>query len=417
MNLFIYLNYCSIVINSMAEELIKRTSYIDKIKPFIGKDLIKILTGQRRVGKSYLLKQLIQEIKETRSSVNIIYIDKELDEFSLITDSKNLHEYVVEHLLDGKENYLFIDEVQEIDSFQLCLRSLLNQKKCDIYCTGSNAAMLSGELATKLAGRYIEFSVHGLSYQEFLIFNQLNDNTESLNLYLTLGGMPYQYNIGINQSIVFEYLKNLYASILLKDVVSRGGIRNVSLLENLVMYLADNVGSLFSAQNISKYLKSQQIMLPTQSVINYLKVLSNAYFVHKVLRADINGLKIFEIGEKYYFEDLGLRNSIRPFNYTRDIGKLMENVVYLHLLRNGYQVYVGKSGDKEIDFMAEKDGERIYVQVAYLLYDEKTIQREFGNLAEIPDNYPKYVVSMDEIKPNNTFKGIKQMHLREFLLS
>lgn len=277
--------------------------------------------------------------------------------------------------------------------------------------------MLSGELATLLAGRYIEFSMHGLSYMEFLEFNQIDNSTENLNLYLTLGGMPYQHHLGLNSAIVFEYLKSLYSTILLKDVVRRENIRNVSLLENLVTYLADNAGSLFSAQNISKYLKSQQINIPTQSVINYLKALSNAYFIHKVSRADIQGLKIFEIGEKYYFEDLGLRNSIRPFNYRGDIGKLMENAVYLHLLRNSYTVYVGKSGDKEIDFMAEKNGERLYVQVTYQLHDDNTIKREFGNLADIPDNYPKYVVSMDEIQPKNSYKGIRQISLREFLTS
>lgn len=399
----------------MSEELITRSGYIEKIKPFIGKHLIKILTGQRRVGKSYMLKQLIAEIQNTQPNSNVIYIDKELEDFSFIKNHKDLDNYVKQHLSVNQKNYLFIDEVQEIEEFQHCLRSLLNQKSCDIYCTGSNASVLSGELATLLAGRYIEFSIHGLSYIEFLEFNQLVESGESLNLYLTLGGMPYQHNIGTDPAIVFEYLKNLYASILLRDVVSRENIRNVALLENLVMFLADNTGSLLSAQNISKYLKSQRISIPIQSVINYLKALTNAYFVHKVSRADIQGMKIFEIGEKYYFEDLGLRNSIRPFNYRGDIGKLMENAVYLHLIRNGYRVFVGKSGDKEIDFMAEKNGERRYIQVTYLLTDENTIEREFGNLNAIPDNYPKYVVTMDELKPLNTYKGIQQVHLRQFL--
>jgi predicted AAA+ superfamily ATPase len=400
----------------MKEKIIFRRQYMEKIRPFIGKDLIKIVTGQRRIGKSYMLKQLIEEIRLSHPDGNIIYIDKELEEFSRLRSSEDLHLYVKDHLLGGKDNFLFIDEVQEIESFQRCLRSLLNQKECDIYCTGSNAKMLSGELATLLAGRYIEFSIHGLIYTEFLEFNQIADSKENLNLYLTLGGMPYQYHLGLEPSIVFEYLKSLYSTILLKDVVSRENIRNVSLLENLVTYLADNTGSLFSAQNISKYLKSQQINIPTQSVINYLKALTNAYFVHKVSRADIQGLKIFEIGEKFYFEDLGLRNSIRPFNYRGDIGKLMENAVYLHLLRNRYTVYVGKSGDKEIDFMAEKNGERVYVQVAYQLGDENTIKREFGNLADISDNYPKYVVTMDDIQSRNTFKGIRQINLKEFLV-
>jgi predicted AAA+ superfamily ATPase len=400
----------------MTEKLIFRKQYMDKIRPFIGKDLIKIITGQRRIGKSYMLKQLIEEIRQVRPESNIIYIDKELEEFSAIRNSGDLHKYVMKHLVEGKDNFLFIDEVQEIESFQRCIRSLLNKAACDIYCTGSNATMLSGELATLLAGRYMEFPIHGLSYPEFLEFNKVSDSNENLNLYMTLGGMPYQYHLGLDPAIVFEYLKSLYSTILLKDVVSRENIRNVSLLENLVSYLADNTGSLFSAQNISKYLKSQQITIPTQSVINYLKALTNAYFIHKVSRADIQGLKIFEIGEKFYFEDLGLRNSIRPFNYRGDIGKLMENAVYLHLLRNRYKVYVGKSGDKEIDFMAEKDGERIYVQVAYQLGDDNIIKREFGNLADIPDNYPKYVVTMDEIQSRNTYKGIKQLNLRAFLM-
>lgn len=395
--------------------LVARPGYLEKLRPFIGKDLIKILTGQRRVGKSYMLKLVIEEIKASDKEANIIYIDKELDAFTFITNYQQLNEYVLQKLAEGKKNYLFIDEIQEIDSFQRCLRSLLNQQKCDIYCTGSNATMLSGELATLMAGRYIELPIHGLSYAEFLEFNKIQNTNDSLNAYLTLGGMPYQHHIGLERTLVFEYLKNVYASILLKDVVSREGIRNVSLLENLVAYLADNTGSLFSAQNISKYLKSQQINIPVQSVINYLKALTNAYFIHKVQRADIKGLKIFETGEKYYFEDLGIRNCIRTFNYRGEIGKLMENAVYLHLLRKGYRVFVGKDGDQEIDFMAEKDGERLYVQVTYLLENESTIQREFGNLLAVADNYPKYVVSMDELKAPNTYKGIEQLHLREFL--
>ncbi|MFC7526766.1 ATP-binding protein [Parapedobacter sp. GCM10030251] len=398
------------------EGIIKRQRYIERVKPFIGKQLIKILTGQRRVGKSYMLKLIIQEIQEREPKANIISIDKELEEFAAITNHQELNEYVLGKLKDNQPNYLFIDEVQEISAFQRCLRSLLNQNTCDIYCTGSSANMLSGELATLMAGRYIEIPIHSLSYKEFLTFNRLSDGTESLQLYLTIGGLPYQHHIGLEPSLVFEYLKNVYASILLKDVVSREGIRNVSLLENLVAYLADNVGSLFSAQNISRYLKSQQVAIPTQSVINYLHALTNAYFIHKVSRADINGLKIFEIGEKYYFEDIGLRNSIRSFNYRGDIGKLMENVVFLHLIRSGFRVFVGKDGDQEIDFMGERNGERLYVQVCYLLTDEKTIQREFGNLAAIADNYPKYVISMDSLSSKNTYKGIRQLSLNEFLM-
>ncbi|HVU57957.1 MAG TPA: ATP-binding protein [Puia sp.] len=394
----------------------KRPGYLESIRPFIGNDIIKILTGQRRVGKSYMLKSIMEEIKASDKEANILYIDKELEEFSFITNHQQLNEYVLQKLSAEKKNYLFIDEIQEIDSFQRCLRSLLNQQKCDIYCTGSNANMLSGELATLMAGRYMEFPIHSLSYSEFLKFNKTEDSNENLNAYLTIGGMPYQHNIGLDKTLVFEYLKNVYASILLKDVVSREGIRNVALLENLVAYLADNTGSLFSAQNISKYLKSQHISIPVQSVVNYLRALTNAYFVHKVSRADIKGLKIFESGEKYYFEDLGIRNCIRTFNYRGEINKLMENAVYLHLLRNGFKAFVGKDGDREIDFIAEKNGERFYIQVAYLLGNESTLKREFGNLTAIRDNYPKYVVTLDEFIPAHTFKGIQQLHLRDFLL-
>jgi predicted AAA+ superfamily ATPase len=396
------------------KNILPRERYLDKIAPFVNKSIIKVLTGQRRVGKSYMMKLLIAQIQKD-TDANIIYIDKEREAFSSITDHTALYEYVQSHLREGAANYLFVDEVQEIAEFQRCLRSLLNEQACDIYCTGSNATMLSGELATQLAGRYIEIPIHALSYTEFLSFNQLENSNESLQLYLTIGGMPYQYHIGTEPQVVFEYLKNVYSSILLKDVVSRENIRNVALLENLVAYLADNTGSLFSAQNISKYLKSQRVNIPVQTVINYLKALTNAYFIHKVSRADINGLKIFEIGEKYYFEDLGILNCLRGLNFGRDVGKLMENAVYMHLLRNDFKVFVGKDGDKEIDFIGEKNGERIYIQVCYLLADPKTIEREFGNLMNIQDNYPKYVVSMDPMIFQSSHKGIRHLHLRTFL--
>ncbi len=397
--------------------IISRSTYFGRIKPFIGKSLIKVLTGQRRVGKSFLLKQIIEHIRNIDKTAHVIYIDKELDEFRDITDEASLYQYVKAQLHDKHNNYLFIDEIQEIEAFEKCLRSLLNEGSCDIYCTGSNANLLSGELATLLGGRHIAIHIHGLSYSEFLNFHQLENNNESLNKYLTIGGMPYLHHLGSDLPVAFEYLRNLYHSILLKDVVARENIRNVAFLENLISYLSDNVGNLFSAQNISKYLKSQSINIPVPTVISYINALTKAFFIYRVPRTEVSGLKVFEIGEKYYFEDLGLRNCIRPFNFTGDIGKLLENAVYMHLLQNGYSVYVGKMGDKEIDFVAEKDGEKLYIQVAYLLADEKIIQREFGNLEEISDNYPKLVVSMDELAPPHSYKGIKRLHLREFLMT
>ncbi len=397
----------------MAKKFIPRDSYIQQIRPFINQNLIKVLMGQRRVGKSYILLQLIEEIKQNCTDANIIFIDKELDDFSDLQDNKSLYAFVASKL-KAKNNYLFIDEVQEIQSFELCLRSLLNEQKCDIYCTGSNAQILSGELSTHLAGRYVAFTVHSLSFQEFLAFHQLEKNNAALNSYLTIGGLPYLANLQPKENVAFEYLKNVYASILLKDVVARENIRNVSFLEDLVAYLSDNTGSLFSAHNISKYLKSQHISLTPQTIMNYLHTLCNAFFIYRVPRADVTGLKIFEVGEKYYFEDLGIRNILRSFNFRKDVGKLMENAVYMHLIRNNYTVYVGKLQDKEIDFVAEKGGKRLYVQVTYMLYDEKIIEREFGNLLQIPDQYPKFVVSMDEIRVDD-YKGIHQVHLLDFL--
>jgi hypothetical protein len=399
----------------MKAAYIKRPVYLDRIKPFIGKEIIKVITGQRRVGKSYILLQLIDEIRNIYPDCNIIYINIELHEFDAIRTHTALFQYIEKKLVKGKENFLLIDEIQEVKSFELCLRSLLAESKCDIFCTGSNAQMLSGELATSLSGRYIQFPVYSLSYSEFLEFHSLKNSNESLVKYLKFGGMPYLMHTGLDQNVAFEYLKNVNSTILLKDVVARENIRNVFFLENLTAFLADNTGSVLSALNISKYLKSQQQNMPTQTVLNYLHALSNAYYLHRVQRADINGMKIFEVGDKYYFEDLGLRNAIRSFEYRNDVNMLMENVVYLHLRRKNYNVYVGKLGNKEIDFMAELNGERIYFQVTYMLFDKKTIDREFGNLMSIDDHYPKFVISMDEVSAGSDFKGVRQLHLRDFL--
>jgi hypothetical protein len=400
----------------MKSEYIKRPLYIDRIKPFIGKQIIKVITGQRRVGKSYILLQLIDEIRQIHPDANIIYINIEINEFEIIRTHTALYQYVSSKLQEGVPNFLMVDEIQEVKSFELCLRSLLAESKCDIFCTGSNAHMLSGELATTLSGRYIQFPIYSLSYSEFLEFHKLPNETKSLIQYLKFGGMPYLIHTGLESEVVMEYLRNVNSTILLKDVVARENIRNVSFLENLTAFLADNTGSLLSAFNISKYLKSQQQLVPTQTVLNYLRALTNAFYIHKVQRAEVKGLKIFESSDKYYFEDLGLRNAIRHFDYRYDVNKLMENVVYLQLKRNGYMVFVGQLAHKEIDFMAEKDGERIYIQVAYMLTDQNTINREFGNLLSIDDQYPKYVVTMDEISVGSDYKGIRQIHLRDFLM-
>ncbi len=398
-------------------QFINRDLYNEKVTPFIDKNIIKVFTGQRRVGKSYMLLQLMDDIRHRNADANILYINKEFSEYGGIRNNVDLDVYLAEHLQDGRHNYLFIDEVQDIDGFEHSLRSIQAKEQADIYVTGSNAKMLSGELATHLSGRYIEIAVHSLGYNEFLEFHNLKPDNTSLRSYLTFGGLPYLRNLSLTEDIAFEYLRNVYSTILLKDVVKREGIRNVDFLETLAHYTGDNVGCLFSANNISRYLKSQRINISTIQVINYLHALQNAFLIHKVQRIEISGLRKFEIGEKYYFEDMGLRNSQPGFSFQQDISKLMENAVYLHLVRLGYDVYVGQLGaGKEIDFVARKGDKMVYVQVAYQVSSDITRQREFGNLQVIPDNYPKYVISLDEWLSGSNVSGIHHLHLGEFLL-
>lgn len=396
-------------------EYIKRPKYVEKIRPFIGKPVIKVLMGQRRVGKSYVLRQLSDEILVQIPEANILYVNKEWDEFKDIRDQSDLLTFVEANVKSGQPNFLMVDEVQEILEFQKAIRHLLSKENCDIYLTGSNAAILSGELATYLSGRYVAVEVYGLDFEEFLHFHRLESNHESLEAYLKFGGLPFLHHLGLQGNAPFEYLKNVYSTILLRDVVAREGIRNVFLLENLVSFLADNVGSLLSANNIHKFLKSQKINLSVPVVISYLHSLANAFVVYKVPRSEVGGLKIFEVGEKYYFEDLGLRNAIRGFNPAKDLHKLLENLVFLHLKRQGYAVFVGKLGEREIDFVAEKESRRIYIQVALTMINESTRDREIGNFQAIEDNYPKYVVTWNDPFGQGDWGGIQQMNALEFL--
>lgn len=397
-------------------KLINRKDYTERIAPFINKNIIKVFTGQRRVGKSCILRQIKEHIESSVPNSNTISINKELEEFAFILSHEELTAYVKAHLKEGHANYLFIDEVQDIKGFEHSLRSLQAQDACDIFITGSNATMLSSELSTYLSGRYVEFHIHSLSYREFLTFNRLSPSTPTLRKYLTYGGLPYLSNLDLENDIVFEYLRNVYSTILLKDVVKREGIRNVDFLETLALYTADNVGNLFSANNISRYLKSQRVNISPLQVINYLRALQNAYLINKVRRIDINGLKTFEIGDKYYFEDLGLRNCHFGFNMQGDIHKLMENAIFLHLSQLRYEVFTGQQkGGREIDFVARINEDVVYIQSSYLMHDEATQKREFGNLQAITNNYPKYVVSLDEWTSGSNVEGIHHVHLGEFL--
>jgi hypothetical protein len=374
------------------------------------------LTGQRRVGKSFVLRELAETIRGMFPEANIVYINKEKRAFNSIKDDADLSAYVAERLPEGGQNFLLIDEVQDIKGFEHTLRSLNADEECQIVVTGSNAKMLSSELSTYLGGRYIDIHIQSLSYREFLDFHQLEDSAASLDRYLRFGGLPHLYRIGLdNEDLVWEYVQNIYNTIVLKDVVQREGLRNVTLFENLMAYVSDNAGQLVSATSLSKYLKAQRIELTPLSAVNYLKAAANAYIVNKVPRYDIHGKRLLETNDKYYFEDLGLRNLLAGDNRTNDIEKVMENAVYLHLKNLGFKVTVGALANGEIDFVAEKTGRTAYVQVAYLLADEATVNREFGNLMRIQNNYPKYVVSMDPISRPQDFKGITHIPLRTFL--
>jgi predicted AAA+ superfamily ATPase len=398
----------------MIEKYIKRKLYIDRLKPYIGKSVIKVIVGQRRVGKSFLLFQIMDElIVRGYKKENIVCINKEKLEFDHIRDYKDLVLHVRNQAKKNKIKAIFIDEIQDIALFEKALRHWHAGGKYDVYCTGSNANLLAGELATYLSGRFIKLEVFSLSYLEFLDFHKLQSGKESLLKYIRYGGLPYLINLELNDLVVFDYLKNIYSTIVLKDIVVRFGVRNVVFLEKLIEYLADNIGSLVSAKKISDFLKSQKIKISSQVVLNYLSNLVAAFIVFKVSRADIRGKKIFEINEKYYFEDLGLRNSLIGYSLD-DIGKVLENLVYMHLRINGYIVFVGQLGEKEIDFVAEKNGEKIYIQVAYLITNEATRKREFGNLLAIGDNYRKIVVSMDDIA-GGKYKGIEHVNIIDFL--
>lgn len=395
------------------EKYIVRHKYLNKIEPYIGKKVIKVLTGQRRVGKTTILLQIKDIIKSIDKDANIIYVNKEHYSFKHIINSDDLYEYVKSQAKTKSKNYVFIDEIQEIESFETGLRQLFAEDY-DIYCTGSNAKMLSGDLATYLSGRYIEFNIHSLSYPEFLEFYKFDNTNETLNKYIKYGGLPYLIHLPFEDEIVYGYLESIYNTIILKDIVERYNIRDIDFLERLIEYLSDNLGSYISSKKVSDFLKSQKISLSINTVMNYLKYLSNAFFINKVQRYDIIGKKRFEINDKYYFSDLGLKHSILPYN-NNQIGNVFENLVYNHLQSKDFNIYVGKYQDKEIDFVAQKGEVTKYFQVAYKLTNSKVVDREFGNLLLINDNFEKCVISADEF--GRDYKGIKHIDIKDFLIS
>ena len=394
---------------------IRRQTYIDKIEKYLGKETIIVLVGQRRVGKSCILK-MIRDDKMADSCNNVIYIDKEKWQYDAIQTYQDLNEYIEKHWDKDKHNYILIDEVQDIREFERSVRSFRTEPNTDIVITGSNAKMLSNELSTLIGGRYKEIYIQSLSYNEFLEFHNLPDNDESLSLYIQYGGMPGLAKIGLEEDDAREYQTDIYHTVLLKDVIMRNQIRNVPFLENLVRFLADNIGKLISANSIAKYMKSQGDSITSTLVINYISFLCEAYILHKVNRYDIHGKRIFENNDKFYFEDNGVRNAIAGGTREGDIEKVIENIIYQHLIRLGYQVYVGQLQAGEIDFVCTKpEGQRVYVQASYIIAEQATREREFGNLRSIKDNYPKYVISMTPLLAKNDDDGITHIHLRKFL--
>ena len=396
-------------------EAIIRQSYLDKIERYLGKNTIIILTGQRRVGKSYILR-LFRNKKEADNQANVIFIDKEKKEFDAINTYQDLNSYIDEHLDNSKRNFILIDEIQEISEFEKSVRSYYEEADIEIIITGSNSNMLSSDLSTLIGGRYKEIYIQALSYTEFIRFHQLPESDDTLSKYIQYGGLPGLVKMGLDEQDAREYQLDVYHTVLLKDVIMRNQIRNVPFLENLVRFLADNAGKVISANSLAKYMKLQGESVTSTVVTNYLKYLCDAYAVHKVNRYDIHGKKLFETNDKFYFEDHGIRNALAGGTREGDIEKVIENVIYNHLIRLGYEVRVGQLQASEVDFVCTSpDGRRFYVQASYIIADDATRNREFGNLRVIKDNYPKYVISMTPLVTRNDDNGITHLHLRKFL--
>lgn len=394
---------------------ITRQHYADKVDAWIGKGQIIVLTGQRRVGKSYILKDFVERHK-AEPQTNFIYINKERKKFDAIKTHEQLNAYIDEHMVEDAHNFILIDEVQEIECWEKSVRSYRMEDDTDIIITGSNSKMLSSELGTLIGGRYQEIYIQSLSYQEFLLFHGLEESDEALWKYLNYGGLPGLMQIGFDdEDLVWDYIKGVYHTVMLKDIVEKNSIRNVAFLNTLLRYFADTIGKLNSLNNISKFMKSQGQDVAVKSIASYLGYFKDAYLLSTVDRFDIHGKKLLESNEKLYFGDIGLRNLIAGGERQGDMEKILENVVYQQLLRMGYTVNVGQLRVGEVDFVCTKSNERIYVQVTYLIASEETEDREFGCLENIQDNYPKYVISMTPLVKKSDRQGIIHMGLREFL--
>ena len=398
--------------------MIKRERYLQKIRPFFNQHIIKVLTGIRRCGKSVMLDQIKTELMDLGiESDQIIAINLESGEWLLKNQVELLYDYVKVRINQTKKNYLFLDEIQEVSSWEKCINSIRVKHDCDIYITGSNAKLLSGELATYLAGRYVEFIIYPYSYAEFRIsylacYPDMPD-PDIFRQYLLLGGMPYLGNLSFEEKPSRQYLQDVFSSVVLKDIMMRNTVRDVDLLQRIIAYVFGNIGTIFSANSLSNYFKSENRTVAKETILNYLKYCEDAFLLYRVSRQDLMGKKILAVNEKYYVADHGLREAVYGGN-MRDINLTLENIVFLELLRRGYQVTVGIKDDREIDFVCETHKGKIYIQVTYLLASQDTIDREFGAFRGIEDNYPKYVLSMDDFDMSRD--GIIHRNIPDFLL-
>lgn len=402
--------------------MIERKAYVEQIRPFINTDIVKVLTGIRRSGKSILLKLLIEEIKKTGiNNEQIISINFENIKNKDLCTAEGLNNFILNIAKKGKKTYLFLDEIQEVENWEKVINSLRVEEECnfDIFITGSNAKLLSGELATYLAGRYVEFKIYPFSFLEFytaLQEKQLSNITtdEAFKQYIKFGGMPFLYNLNFDYQASMQYLSDIYSSIILKDITQRNKIRDIDLLERIIKYIIANIGNTFSANSLVKFFKSENRKVAIDTVLNYIKICEEAMLVYRAERYDLVGKKILIVNEKYYIADHGLREAILESN-EREINQVFENIIYLELLRRGYKVKIGKINNLEIDFICEKNSnEKIYVQVAYLLASEETLTREFLPLEKIEDNFPKYIISYDQFDFSKN--GIKHINIINFLL-
>lgn len=394
----------------MNKSNISRKFYLDQIQDFIGTDLVKILIGQRRVGKSYILRQIIDYLISEKwvKTDEICYINKEDMIWDYIRWYEDLHKAISPY------RYIFIDEIQDIVDWEKAIRSLQATGAHDIYITGSNSRLLSGEFASYLGGRYVSFQIYPLTYREFLEFHEIKRSTDSFQDYIHFGGLPYLKNLPLKDEVIRSYLRDIIDTIILKDIVSRHNIRNVPFFKRLITYLAKETGSIFSAKSISDYLKNQSTSISPNIILDYLSFSEEANFLHEVSRYDIKGKKTFELKHKFFFTDIGIKNALIGGYNGVDISGILENVVFIHLIANGWQVKIGEFDGKEVDFVCEKNDQTMYVQVAYLLESEETKTREFASLLAITDHHPKYVITMDQWASGN-IEGVQWKGIEEFI--